>query len=277
MYRSLFLISWGGYLFMPSKTGWEELMKPDRTNLKSIIFVWIVIGLFSGHPAVLAESSSIIEVGRFSSATAEDALPLNWEFFVFKGIQRHTNYRLVEENGMAVVKAYADASASGLTRKIRIDPKEYPIIQWRWKVDGVLRKGNVYQKDGDDYPARVYIIFEYDPGRLSFSEKIQYKVARMLYGEYPPSATLNYIWASSAPKGLFVPNPYTDRAVMVVTESGGEHSNTWVSEKRNIYEDFLKAFKSEPPMISAVAIMTDTDNTGETATAYYGDILFSRE
>ena len=42
------------------------------------------------------------------------------------------------------------------------------------------------------------------------------------------------------------------------------------------YEDYKKAFGEEPPMISGVAIMTDTDNTGESAIAYYGDILFSK-
>ena len=52
--------------------------------------------------------------------------------------------------------------------------------------------------------------------------------------------------------------------------------NQWLSEERNIYEDYKKAFGQEPPMISGVAIMTDTDNTGETATAYYGDILFKK-
>jgi hypothetical protein len=29
-------------------------------------------------------------------------------------------------------------------------------------------------------------------------------------------------------------------------------------------------------MVAGVAIMTDTDNTGGSATAYYGDILFKR-
>lgn len=52
--------------------------------------------------------------------------------------------------------------------------------------------------------------------------------------------------------------------------------NQWVSEERNIYEDYKKAFGQEPPMISGVAIMTDTDNTGESAVAYYGDIIFKK-
>jgi len=227
--------------------------------------------------AVLAESPAMIQVGRFSAEKAGDALPGGWEPFDFKNIERHTDYRLVEKDGQVVVKAVADASASGLIRKISIDPKKYPIVQWRWKVANVLKKGNVHRKDGDDYPARIYIVFKYDPERLGFSERIKYGAAKMLYGEYPPQATLNYIWASSAPKGLMVPNPYTDRAMMMVVESGEEHVNTWVSEKRNIYADYRKAFKDDPPMISGVAIMTDTDNTGESATAYYGDIRFSKE
>ena len=52
--------------------------------------------------------------------------------------------------------------------------------------------------------------------------------------------------------------------------------NQWLNEERNVYEDYKKAFGEEPSMISGIAIMTDTDNTGESATAYYGDILFKK-
>jgi len=61
---------------------------------------------------------------------------------------------------------------------------------------------------------------------------------------------------------------------MIVVESGSTKLNTWLTEERNVYEDYQRAFGEEPPMISGVAIMTDTDNTGEAAEAYYGDIVF---
>jgi hypothetical protein len=61
---------------------------------------------------------------------------------------------------------------------------------------------------------------------------------------------------------------------MIVVESGETRLNQWVIEERNVYEDYKRAFGEEPPMISGVAIMTDTDNTGESAIAYYGDIFF---
>lgn len=74
-----------------------------------------------------------------------------------------------------------------------------------------------------------------------------------------------------------VPNAYTDRSIMFVVESGEAKVNRWVDEERDLYADYREAFKDEPPMISGVAIMTDADNTGETVTACYGDILFIKE
>lgn len=205
-----------------------------------------------------------------------DTLPPGWKPLTFKKIERHTTYTLIKVDNTVVVKAVAEASASGLTREIKINPKEYPIVQWRWKIMNILKKGDVHRKEGDDYPARIYITFEYDASKLGFFEKAKYQMVKLLYGEYPPLAAINYIWESKAPVGTMVPNPYTDRVMMFVVESGSAMVNQWVSEERNVYEDYKKAFGEEPPMISGVAVMTDTDNTGESATAYYGDILFKK-
>jgi hypothetical protein len=223
-----------------------------------------------------AFSLDIIEVGKFSTETMDDLLPSGWKPLTFKKIESHTIYTLVKDNDRVVVKAVAIASASGLIREIKIDPKEYPLVQWRWKVSNILKKGDVNKKEGDDYSARIYITFEYDPNKLGFFERMKYKTVRLLYGQYPPLSAINYIWESKAPVGTIVPNPYTDRVKMIVAESGEAKLNQWVNEEKNIYEDYKKAFGEEPPMISGMAIMTDTDNTGESATAYYGDIIFKK-
>ena len=243
-----------------------------RATLISIL----ILHLFGSPVAIQAQSRAMIEVGKFSAATAGDKLPPEWKPLTFKKIEQHTTYTLVKDNETVVVKAVAEASASGLIREIKINPKEYPIIQWRWKVMNILKNGDVRRKEGDDYPARTYITFEYDPSNLSFFEKAKYEAIRLLYGEYPPLAAINYIWESKAPVGTMVSNPYTDRVMMFVVESGSAKLNQWVNEERNVYEDYKKAFGEEPPMISGVAIMTDTDNTGESATTCYGDILFKK-
>jgi hypothetical protein len=181
----------------------------------------------------------------------------------------------VNDAGSVVLKASSEASASGLIREIRIDPREYPIVRWRWKVENLLSKSDIARKDGDDYPARLYITFEYEPDKVGFSRRAQYRVGRLLFGDIPIAA-LNYVWDGKAAAGTFADNAYTDLARMVVVRSGAQALGTWVEEQRNVYDDYRKAFGEEPPMIKGVAIMTDTDDTGESATAYYGDIVFQR-
>ncbi|WP_447972922.1 DUF3047 domain-containing protein [Nitrospira sp. Kam-Ns4a] len=241
------------------------------------LLAWWILLLVCAPSALRAAEPAVLEVGTFSAAKAGGTLPEGWKPLTFKKVERQTRYELVAEDGTVVVKATSQGAASGLIREVRIDPKVYPIIRWRWKVANVLAKGDITRKEGDDYPARLYITFEYDPKKVGLLEQAKYEAVRLLYGQYPPLGALNYIWDGRAPKGTLVANAYTARAMMIVVESGTAQLNQWVSEERNLYEDYQRAFGEEPPPVSGVAIMTDTDDTGETATAYYGDIVFARQ
>ncbi len=221
----------------------------------------------------LAQGPLLLEVGTFSAAPEGVRLPDGWTPLTFKKVERHTHYEVVKDGALSVVKAVSEASASGLTKAVTIDPHEYPIVRWRWKVENLLQKSDVNRKDGDDYPARLYITFAYEPDKVSFGRKLKYKAGRALFGDIPIGA-LNYIWDSKASMGTIVDNAFTDFAKMVVVQSGPQRVGSWVEEERNVYEDYKQAFGEEPPAISGVAIMTDTDNTKERAVAYYGDIVF---
>ena len=223
---------------------------------------------------VAAQDAATIAVGKFSAAKAGGPFPNSWEPLTFDKVDKHTEYALVNDDGTVAVRAVSRASASGLVRQIDIDPMKYPVIEWRWKVDNMLEKGDVTRKEGDDYPARLYITFRYDPDKASFFERAQYEAIRLTRGEYPPMGALTYIWESRSPVGTVAPNPYTDRVMMIVLRSGAEKVGQWVSESRNLVDDYRKAFGADPPRISGVAVMTDTDNTGEAAVAYFGDIVF---
>jgi hypothetical protein len=221
-----------------------------------------------------AQPPKRIEAGLFSSSGVSETLPTGWKPQTFSRISRHTDYFLVKVDDTVVVKAVSDQSASGLARAISISPMEYPVIQWRWKVNNILQKGDVTSKDGDDYPARVYITFAFDPEKAGYLEKFKYQAARLIQGRDVPYRAISYIWGSNAHAGTMIANPYTDNVMMFVVESGKEKLHQWVTEERNVREDYKKAFGEEPTMISGLAIMTDTDNTGESAIAWYGDIVF---
>ena len=217
-----------------------------------------------------------IAVGPFS-AMAPDGEVTGWEPLTFEKIKSHTRYRLVAEHpGTTILRADSHASASGLVKKVTLSPDSAPWLTWRWKISNILEKGNVKEKSGDDYAARIYITFAENPDDLSFFERAKIAAIKLFYGQAPPSAALAYVWGNQSAVGSIHPNPYTSRVQMIVVESGPAHVNQWRSARRNIVEDFRLAFGTDPPPITAIAVMTDTDNTRESATAWYGDISLKK-
>ena len=217
-------------------------------------------------------AQTVLEIGPFSQSAPGGALPEGWQPQAFKTIEKHTSYELIKDGDETVIKAVANGSASMLTKTLDLDLKAYPILEWRWKVANLIKKSDPKTKAGDDDPARIYVTFKYDSSRVSVWDRVKYGLAKLLYGVYPPHAGINYIWESKLPVGTVAANAYTVRLRMIVVESGAANLNQWQSYSRNVYEDYKQAFGEDPPKVSGIAIMTDTDNTGEAATAFYGDI-----
>ena len=177
-----------------------------------------------------------------------------WESKVFKG---STDYHLVQDNGRTVIRAHSHGTASGLFKKVKLDPLRFRYLRWSWKIAGTVKKGDEKSKEGDDYAARVYVVF---PGRFFWQTR-----------------AINYIWANRLPIGQSIPNAFTSNAMMVAVESGPAKSGQWLTEQRDILADYRRLFGEEPRQVGAIAIMTDTDNTGGKATAWYGEISISTD
>ncbi len=169
-----------------------------------------------------------------------------------KAFKNETQYAWVKENGRSYVNATSSNAASGLIYEIEYDPQKYPYIIWFWKADKVIAAGDATRKSGDDYSARIYIAF---PAFLFWNSRL-----------------INYIWANRLPRNHFIQSPYTSDSIMVSVESGPANTGKWLSESRNVYEDHIRFFGKKPSKVGAIAIMTDTDNTGQSTSASYGPI-----
>ena len=222
--------------------------------------------------AALAQAS--VAAMRFSVLRPGVALPAGLRHFAFSGQTRPTEYALVEDEGRTVLRARADASASGIIHEVRVDPRAYPVLAWRWKVMRVLERSNLATKAGDDFPARVYVTFDVPVESLPAGERVRIGAARMLYGPDVPVAALCYVWDAKAAAGTIAANAYTDRVRMIVVDSGTGNAGRWVQRERNVLHDFRNAFGGDAPMVNGVIVSTDTDNTAETAETYYGDVEF---
>lgn len=213
-----------------------------------------------------------LRVGAFSTEDPARATPDDWQPISFAKIDTRTQYDLVRADSGMVVRARSDGGASGLATECRIDLTEYPILEWRWKVNGVVEDGNARTKAGDDYPARIYVTFDYDD--LGFAARVKLTALRALGYDEIPTRALNYVCTNEVDRPTILPNAYSDWVMMVAVRSGTEHVGAWRTEHRNVLADYRAAFGGTPPPVNGVVIMTDTDDTNGQATAYHGDIVF---
>jgi hypothetical protein len=183
-----------------------------------------------------------------------------------------------EEDGTPIIEASSDGSISTVTTPLTADPEIFRYIEWEWKIESVLPSGDMTKKDGDDFAARVYVTFDYDPSNLGFGERLKYRLYKTFTSFEIPLRSLNYVWGNEPDEiGDTGPNPFSDWVQYVVIQSGNDKAGQWLTEKQNILEDYRMVYNEEPPAISGITIMTDSDNTGESTKAYFGPITISKE
>jgi hypothetical protein len=229
----------------------------------------VAFALLASPTPALAQPT---RVTPFAQGTPGTALPPGWAPQTFPRIPKHTRYALERDGDTVVVRAEAAASASGLAFRLAVPAADARVLRWRWKVDRLPQGADASAKAGDDAPARVYVTFQYDPAKLGLVDRLLYETARAIYGEAPPHASLMYVWDAAGPAGRSFANPYTSRVHTLVVEGGRSRVGQWLDYERDVVADYRAAFGEDPPPISGVAIMTDADNTGDRASAWFGDV-----
>ena len=200
----------------------------------------------------LYANASNLPIGEFSKGELS-----KWEEKIFDGKTQYT-FVLDKQTQQSVLQATSSNAASGLFYKMRIDLEKTPYLNWSWNTSSTFSGLDESKKAGDDFVARIYVVVD---GGLLFWKTL----------------ALNYVWSSSHKTGEKWNNPYTSNATMFAVESGKENLGVWQHYKRNVREDLKQLVGKDTRYIDAVAIMTDTDNSGKSATTSFGDIFFTSE
>lgn len=228
-------------------------------------------------PSPQPEQVLLGSVTEFSASAPGAVLPGGWQTWTLAKFKKPTSYDLVHKDGATVVEARAEGSASGLLHPLNhLNPVEYRELSWRWKIEDLIKNQDNTRSATEDSPVRLVIRFDGDRSKLDFGERMFAAQVKAVTGQEFPYATLMYIWGSRSQRETVIPSRFTERIKMIVAESGRAHVGTWQAVKRNLYEDFKRAYGEEPGPITGIGIMTDTDNTGGKARAWYGDIRIVR-
>jgi hypothetical protein len=223
--------------------------------MRILVFLLLCgIPLFAYAEGDTATNGSRISLDNFDTDQPL-AFPREWKARESEEIARVV-YQVAEENGNRFLHARAEKQGVqiGITRSFQ--PKEFPVLQWRWRAKQLPAGGNEQATDTNDSAAGVYVVFD---------------------STVMPRA-IKYVWSSTLPVGTRLTSPVYWRSKTVVLESGPSQVNEWKLETVNFYSDYKALFGAEPGEVQGIAILTDSDMTKSVAEADYDDFtLLSSE
>ncbi|MBA4260754.1 MAG: hypothetical protein C0443_01670 [Comamonadaceae bacterium] len=217
---------------------------------------------------------------------AEGALNPAWRFVGFP--KKHadlpaTRFTAARVDGEAALQVSTASSYGTLVHDLNSAPAAH--LQWRWRLDQPLTGGkappDLRSKAGDDAALKVCAMFNHPLERVPFVERTVLRIARSVSGEALPAATICYVWDSAAPAGLQGANPYTRRVRFISLRGSETPAGQWVSERRDLAQDFATLFADElpagtdTPRVSTMLIGADSDNTASRSSGWVADVRWA--
>ena len=199
--------------------------------------------------------------------------PDTWHTLTLPRVRRRTVYTRADVDGVRAVRAESDCSASALAFPLdRVDVRKTPRLRWRWKIERGLDVANERVKRGDDFAARVYVLFRFQRDRATFAQRARHRLALVLFGTDVPGRAMSWVRSSREPRGATWDSPVAAESKMV--SLGPAPPGEWTTEEVDLVADYRRLLGADPPAPMAVALMTDSDNSCQRAVAYFADFAF---
>jgi hypothetical protein len=202
-----------------------------------------------------AETVTVADWTRYTAGTK--GVPDGWKGGTW-GSPKY-EFEIVEVDGQRVLHLKSEGDSSTISRDIKgkVDLKQTPVLEWRWKVTRLPRGADARKSETDDEAGQIYV------GWSRFPEALRSRI-------------IGYIWDTTAPVGSIFKSQKTGTVHYVVVESGPAKLGQWVTERRNVAEDFRKIYGDEPDNPAALSISIDSDDTRSNAETFIGPVLFRK-
>jgi hypothetical protein len=204
--------------------------------------------------AILSSFAAAVEeivIADFSEGVDARGVPKGWELKEKSG---KADFAVTRESSGAALALRSTGTSFSLQKEVNVDVKRYPLLTWTWMVTKLPKGGDFRRSRTDDQAAQLFVAFS-------------------------RSRTIVYLWDTSAPQGLMAdaPSPPFVSIKAVVVRSGPADMGKWLTETRNVYEDFRKLFGEEPPPVNGMRIQINSQHTETSAESYFGDVVFQRQ
>jgi Protein of unknown function (DUF3047) len=218
------------------------------------------VGLMSGAFLALltaAGAARVVVIEDWTTdAVSRRGIPSGWTGEAFA---RRATYDFTIEQfaGRGVLHLESRNEHSTIARDItgKVNLKKTPILEWTWKATILPTGGDLRRKETTDMAAQLYVVWPRFPELLR-------------------SRIIGYVWDAATPVTTIVKSQKTGTVTFVVMRSGSGDLGKWLTEHRNVAEDYVKIFGEFPDGPKAITISIDSNDTRSMAESFMGPIVF---
>jgi hypothetical protein len=212
----------------------------------SLRLVAFVVLLFANGPAFAKDQ---VVIADFSTAVDRPGLPAGWQLKERSG---KGDVAFLRDDGIAAARLRSANTSFSLQKEVQVDLRKYPVLSWKWKVTKLPAAGDYRKAGSDDQAAQLFLAFSKTRGIV-------------------------YLWDTSAPAGSAgdAAAPFFMSIKAIVVRSGPGDSGKWITENRNVLEDYRNLFNEEPGPVAGIRLQINSQHTRTSAESYFADIAFS--
>jgi hypothetical protein len=210
---------------------------------------YLILLLFLGSS--ISQAADGLVIGDFSLGVDPKGVPLGWQLKEKSG---KADFAIAAQDGVHALQLRSSSTSYSFQKEIKVDLNQYPVLSWKWKVTKLPEGGDFRRSKTDDQAAQLFVAFS-------------------------RSQTIVYMWDTSSPQGTTgdASAPPFMSIKVVVMRSGPAETGKWITETRDIYEDYKKLFrKTEVPPVSGMRIQINTQHTKSSGESYLADIAFKK-
>ena len=218
---------------------------------------WILVVLLVALAATVAAQGARVVVEDWSKAqVGHKGAPPGWKTQNWGSPK--FEFEIVNTEQSRALHLVSNGDSSTIIKEVKVDCKDSPTLQWTWKVIELPKGADSRKKATDDQAAQISVTFPRFPSAVR-------------------SRIIDYVWDTTAPAGAIIKSQKTGLVTYVVVRSGEADLGKWLTESRNVCEDYKKIYCEEPEeKIEGLSIGIDSDDTRSRAEAFVGDILFRK-
>lgn len=228
-------------------------MKYFPPAIFAVAAIFVAIPLL-GSASAQAEKIVVTDFALNSAQKNSKQLPNGWALKVWHG---RADVQLIQDENRhtKVLRMRSEKASVSIYREVKIDPKKFPVLSWKWKVTKLPKGADARNVESDDQAAGIYVVFPRFPSFIN-------------------SQLIGYVWETSVPEGTILRSRKNPMVHYIVVRSGVDNLEKWMTEKRNVMDDYRKVFGSEAPKVGGIALMIDTDDTLTNAESYFASVEF---